>query len=155
MNINDKMASLLAETAESLGRVSENGASVCIIHDEAAGYNGEDMATILVTLADGSEFKTYSSSSPMSLRAYLQGFSHSLGLIAGGFEFKPNNETAKRRKRDSICPWKEESRKYRMRKLHEDCATAMPAYGRPLKTKTHADAATSPRFAAFRTRFKG
>ena len=154
MNVNEKITSLLKDIAADVGTISENSTKIGIIYDDTTGLNGQDMATIVVSMPDGAEYKMYSSSSPISLRAYLQGLLHGFELVTGGYDFKPNNETAKRRKRDSICPWKEEARKYRIRKLHEDCATAMPAYGRPLKTKTHADAATSPRFAAFRTRFK-
>ena len=96
----------------------------------------------------------YSSSSPISLRAYLQGLLHGFELVTGGYDFKPHNDTAYRRKRDSICTWREDSRKLRMKQILDSCESQMPEYGRPIPNKTRPNAATSPRFAALRTRFK-
>ena len=154
MNVNEKITSLLKDIAADVGTISENSTKIGIIYDDTTGLNGQDMATIVVSMPDGAEYKMYSSSSPISLRAYLQGLLHGFELVTGGYDFKPNNDAAYKRKRDSICTWREESRKLRMKQILESCDAQMPEYGRPLRARTRPSAATSPRFAAFRTRFK-
>lgn len=154
MNVNEKITSLLKDIAADVGTISENSTKIGIIYDDTTGLNGQDMATIVVNMPDGAEYKMYSSSSPISLRAYLQGLLHGFELVTGGYDFKPNNDAAYKRKRDSICTWREDSRKLRMKQILDSCESPMPEYGRPITSKTRPNAATSPRFAAFRTRFK-
>lgn len=164
MNVKGNIADLFADADLELTAVSEGAARIMPIPDIC---DGQEMITVLVTLDDEAQFRTYSTSSPASLRAYGKGFLHALSLVNGGYAFKPNNEAAARRKRGSVCPWKEAARKYRFQQTASEISAASPgprSFGQQViesiaemakATRTPgAKALLSPRFAHWRNRFR-
>ena len=163
MNVKGNIANLFADADLELTAVSEGAARIMPIPDIC---DGQEMITVLVTLDDEAQFRTYSTSSPASLRAYGKGFLHALSLVNGDYAFKPNNEAAARRKRGSVCPWKEAARKYRFQQTASEISMVGPgpmSFGQQVvaaladlakDTTPGAKALLSPRFAHWRNRFR-
>lgn len=164
MNVKGNIATLFEEANLELSSVSEGAARVQPIVDVC---EGQEMITVIVTLDNEAQFRTYSTASPASLRAYGKGFLHALRLVTGDYAFKPNNEAAARRKRGSVCPWKEDARKYRFQRTASEISAASPgprSFGQQViesiaemakATRTPgAKALLSPRFAHWRNRFR-
>ena len=156
MDVKNNLRILLDEACTELKIVSEKGAWL-------DAFIETDQGTEMITLAavmepENASFRMYSSSSPASLRAYVKGFTHALRLVNGDYSFKPNNESAARRKRESICPWKEDAKKYRLQQTASSITgiTAAASYiNEANKLERHMKMLANPRFKPWRTRFRG
>lgn len=161
MHLKGNIADIFEEAALELRAVSESGATLIPVIDVC---EGQEMITILIKMSDGAEFRTYSSASTASLRAYAKGFLHGLRLVSGDYAFKPNNELAARKKRESVCPWKEEAKKYRLQQAMDQLKPPGISFGQQVvqaianiaaETKTPgAKALLSPRYTLWRNRFR-
>lgn len=160
MNVKGNIADLFADADLELTAVSEGAARIMPIPDIC---DGQEMITVLVTLDDEAQFRTYSTSSPASLRAYGKGFLHALSLVNGDYAFKPNNEAAARRKRGSVCPWKEAARKHRLQQAMDQLKPPGISFGQQVvaaladlakDTTPGAKARLSPRYTLWRNRFR-
>ena len=160
MHLKGNIADIFEEAALELRAVSESGATLIPVIDVC---EGQEMITILISMNDGAEFRTYSSASTASLRAYAKGFLHGLRLVSGDYAFKPNNELAARKKRESICPWKEEAKKYRLQTAMDLIKAPDHSFGKQVvaaladlakDTTPGAKARLSPRYTLWRNRFR-
>lgn len=149
MDVGSRTAMVLEKARSELGVVSEGRATLAVSTGVDTDHNGSDTLTVTLQLEDGSLFGMYSTGSAASLQAYLRGFQQALSLMAGGYAYKPLNEKAAKGKRESLTPWREESRKYRMQQAATCCASP-----ERLRPKNNSSAKTSPRFKLARNKFK-
>lgn len=150
MDVGSRTAMVLEKARNELRVVSEGQANLAVSTGIDVDHNGADSLSVTLELEDGALFGMYSTGSAASLQAYLRGFQQALSLMAGGYAYKPLNDKAARGKRESLTPWREDSRKYRMQQAASSCGAKRPA-----GVKLDTSAARNPRFTLARNKFKG
>ena len=163
MDVSNKVASVLDAIKHDLVATTGGEATLVVSGEENTGRLGDPVATVVVELSDGSRFGMYSTGSTASLLAFLRGFNQALSLINGNYALKPLNDAAARRRRDSLCPWKEEARRYRIMKVvgvgdnaqttASEITLSLDQYYKAKDAQTM-KAASSPRFALHRNKYR-
>lgn len=156
-----KTAQILSDLQIELKLLSNGMATVQVRDDLDENINGDPAATVVLRLKQGEEFAMYSTASVAGLQSYLRGFSHAVKSIAGTYAFKSINEEAKKHRKESILPVVRAGRAAQFRAIVSSIGAPVE-YGRGLgeciaaeiKALERRDAATSPRFALWRCKYK-
>jgi hypothetical protein len=141
MDVGNKTVSIMERIDTDMERLTEGEAALEIVDTLDVDHNGAKAATVVLTFKDGSRFGMYSTGSTASLQAYLRGFRQVLDLITGEYTLLPINDEAKKRRKKSILPWKEQAEQFRLGQIVR-------------AVQDNKSAAKSPRFAFHRSKYK-
>ena len=148
-----KIAHLLEELKLEIQFLSQQTLDIEVRDNIDENHNGDPAATVIIALEDGEEYAMYSTSSVAGLQSYLRGFTHAVKAAAGTYAFKPLTEAARRRKIETMLPVVRDGRAAQFREVARSL-TRQTAPAEYLGFKERPSAATSPRFAHWRTRFR-